>query len=596
MVKIAQTFLAGRATCFGLGRRLSFKLRRPREAPAASPLRASFFGQCRAGGLRAQGLDCRRRPDDRRSSGRDPHRARLRGMRHRPHGGRGRRLGSTSQARSCRPRPPPRRRWFGNRDCGPVASAWQARRALCHRQHNAGRADNRGRRRLSLQALSLRRPFAQSRNRRGDRRHWQGSPAISKKLPGTLASYGTLGSRSMNDEGAKVGKLLRQQTAIARFGSFGLRESDLLKVLTEAARVCAESLSVPFAKVCRYRAAKNDLLIEAGHGWNVGVIGTIESADPSSPQGRAFVTGEPSICNDVRKDNSFELPGFYAAHSIVSTVDVVIHAKEDATPYGVLEIDNDQQHDYDQHDIDFLTGFANVLAEAVATSARTGVLQRTIERMKVLVEEKDRLLEQKKVLAEELQHRVRNNLQLVYGMLSKQLGDTPDAAGQRGIKAISRRVSTLAQVYDHLLGSEMTRTTDFGSYVRSLCLNLAEIQAAPGGSVTLTCDSDAIVLDLDVVTALGIVVAEVVTNSYDHAFPDGKRGSIVVSVRRADDDMATMRISDDGTGFLTKAESKRHGLGLVRRLVEQIRGSAVVNSDHGTMWTIKIPVAHALAS
>jgi len=240
----------------------------------------------------------------------------------------------------------------------------------------------------------------------------------------------------------------------------------------------------------------------------------------------------------------------------------------------------------------FLTGFANVLAEAVATSARTGVLQHTIERMKVLVAEKDRLLDQKKVLAEELQHRVRNNLQLVYGMLSKQLDDTPDKAGQRGIKAISRRVSTLAQVYDHLLGSEMTRTTDFGSYLRSLCVNLAEIQAAPDGSVTLTCDSDAIVLDLDVVTALGIVVAEVVTNSYDHAFPGGKKGSIIVSVRRVDGsgDIATMTISDDGTGFLAKAESKRHGLGLVRRLVEQVRGSATIDSDHGTIWTIKIPV------
>jgi two-component sensor histidine kinase len=152
-------------------------------------------------------------------------------------------------------------------------------------------------------------------------------------------------------------------------------------------------------------------------------------------------------------------------------------------------------------------------------------------------------------------------------------------------------------VYDHLLGNEMTRTTDFGSYVRSLCLNLAEIQAASDGSVTLTCDSDAIVLDLDVVTALGIVVAEVVTNSYDHAFPGGKRGSITVSARRADGDVATVTISDDGTGFLAKAENKRHGLGLVRRLVEQVRGSASVDSDHGTVWTIKIPVERlALAS
>jgi len=400
----------------------------------------------------------------------------------------------------------------------------------------------------------------------------------------------------MRENGTQVRKLLRQQAAVAHFGSFALREGDVLKVLTEAARVCAECLSVPFSNVCRYREQENDLLIEAGYGWHPGVIGNVVSrADITSPQGRAFITGEPSICNDLRDDNDFKLPPFYAQHGIVSTIDVVIKGSDDQ-PYGVLEIDNNEQHDYDEHDVDFLTGFANVLAEAVATSARTSILQGTIEQMKVLVAEKDRLLEQKKVLAEELQHRVRNNLQLVYGMLSKQLDDTPDTAGQRGIKAISRRVSTLAQVYDHLLGNEMTRTTDFGGYVKSLCLNLSEIQAAPDGRVTLSCDSDAIVLDLDVVTALGIVVAEVVTNSYDHAFPDGKRGSIIVSVRRADGDIATITISDDGTGFLAKAESKRHGLGLVRRLVEQVRGSAIIDSDHGTVWTIRVPVERTVLS
>jgi len=200
----------------------------------------------------------------------------------------------------------------------------------------------------------------------------------------------------MDDDAAKIGKLLRQQAAIANFGSFALRQGDLLKVLSEAARVCADGLSVPFCKVCRYRVAENDLLIEAGHGWQAGVIGHVVSrADATSPQGRAFSTGEPSICNDLRRDNDFELPAFYAAHGIISTIDVVIKGGDQ--PYGVLEIDNDKQHDYDQHDIDFLTGFANVLAEAVATSARTAILQSTIEQMKVLVDEKDRLLDQKKV-------------------------------------------------------------------------------------------------------------------------------------------------------------------------------------------------------
>jgi GAF domain-containing protein len=124
----------------------------------------------------------------------------------------------------------------------------------------------------------------------------------------------------MADDAARVQVLLRQQAAIASFGSFALRQSDLLTVLTEAARVCAEGLSVPFCKVCRYRPEQNDLLVEAGFGWHDGVVGIVISrADASSPQGRAFVSGEPSICNDLSKDDRFDPPAFYAAHGIIST-------------------------------------------------------------------------------------------------------------------------------------------------------------------------------------------------------------------------------------------------------------------------------------
>lgn len=394
----------------------------------------------------------------------------------------------------------------------------------------------------------------------------------------------------MPDAAAQVEKLLRQQAAIAGFGSFALRKDDLFSILMEAARVCAAGLDAPFCKVCRYRETENDLIIVAGYGWGAGVIDhVVARADASSPQVRAFVTGMPSICFDVRLDASYSLPPFYAEHGIVSTIDVVI--KGATRPYGILEVDDSKQHDYDESDINFLTGFANVLAEAVATSSRIAVLQTTVDQMKALVEEKDWLLNQRTVLAEELQHRVRNNLQLVYGLLSKQVEDTANDDGKRGIRAIARRVSTLSQVYDHLLGSEMRRTTNFGSYVQSLCRSLADFQAMPDGAISLVCHSDSIVLDLDVVTALGIVVAKLVTNSYDHAYPDG-RGSTKVSVRRGAGaaDMATMTISDDGIGFKALDGSKRHGLGLVRRLVEQVRGVITVDSENGTLWTINFPV------
>jgi two-component sensor histidine kinase len=387
------------------------------------------------------------------------------------------------------------------------------------------------------------------------------------------------------DDAAKVGKLLRQQAAIAHFGSFALRQSNLSKVLTEAAKVCADGIGVPFSKVCRYREAENDLLIEAGFGWKDGVIGEVVSrADETSPQGRAFITGQPAICNDLRTDTQFELPPFYAAHGIISTIDVLI--KGNGKPYGVLEIDNDKQHDYDEHDINFLTAFANVLAEAVATSKRVAVLE-------TMIEEKDKLLEQKRVLAEELQHRVRNNLQLVYSMLNQQVKDTHDESALRGIKAIARRVASVAEVYDHLLGSEMTRTTDFGSYVTSLCRSLSDIYVS--SEVTLTCESESVFLDLDVVTALGIVVAELVTNGFDHAFPGGN-GNTNVSVKSGTGNDVVIVVSDNGTGFVPQIENKRRGLGLVHRLIEQIRGTVTMDNGVGTTWTIRVPTLQTAAA
>lgn len=241
--------------------------------------------------------------------------------------------------------------------------------------------------------------------------------------------------------------------------------------------------------------------------------------------------------------------------------------------------------------MNFLTAFANVLAEAVSTAKRTIVLRTTISQMQALVAEKDRLLDQKKILAEELQHRVRNNLQLVYGMLSKQLAETMDIAGRRGIKAIARRVSTLAQVYDHLLGSEITRTTDLGGYVKSLCRSIEQIHSASDTQITLSCESDELILDLDQVTALGIVVVEIVTNSYDHAFPAGK-GHISVTVKHPapGEECALITIIDNGIGFTADPESKRHGISLVGRLIKQIDGTVDLNARHGTAWRLSFPV------
>jgi len=194
---------------------------------------------------------------------------------------------------------------------------------------------------------------------------------------------------------SEIERLRRQQGALADFGSFAFREDDLEIVLTEAASICAQSLNVPFAKICRYRSTQDDLLAVAGCGWHSGVVGSVVTkADATTTQGRAFVTGEPVILENVGKNHSYKLPAFYADHHIVSTADVPIQSKNGS--WGILQVDSATERHFDQHDIVFLIGFANVIAEAVVRSERTVALRDSIGRMKQLIAEKDQLLVERK--------------------------------------------------------------------------------------------------------------------------------------------------------------------------------------------------------
>ena len=169
----------------------------------------------------------------------------------------------------------------------------------------------------------------------------------------------------------------------------------------------------------------------------------------------------PVIIENLQQANNVMLPSFYNEHGILSTVDVIIKGL-DGPPYGVLEIDSPTQHTYDQHDVDFLTGFANVLAEAVATANRNSFLRETLAKMEDLIAEKDRLLGERFTLAEELKHRVRNNLQLVQAMLVSHVKSRSDSDDIASLNGIIRRVITLSEVYEQLLGTGMGNTIDLG--------------------------------------------------------------------------------------------------------------------------------------
>ncbi len=447
----------------------------------------------------------------------------------------------------------------------------------------------------------------------------------------------------MPDAAAQVQKLLRQQAAIAGFGSFALREWDLMKILTEATRVCAEGLNVPFSKVCQYRAEQNDLLIVAGHGWQEGVVGYVVSrADMSSPQGRAFTTGEPSIRDDLQKGPYYDLPPFYAAHGIVSTVDVVIKGSDDQ-PYGILEIDNDQQHDYDQHDINFLTGFANVLAEAVLTASRGAALQVSVDRMKALVEEKDRLLYDKNVADLQLRqaqkmeavgqltggvaHDLNNILTVITGtieILAEAVADRPElTAIAKMIDEAAARGGDLTQRLLAFARKQPLQPREVD--VNSLVIEATNLLRPTLGEhvevhMKLAGDTSRALIDPSQLTN---AILNLALNARD-AMPDGGKLIIETSNVVLDDSYAGMNgdvtagnyvmiaVTDSGHGippgilnnvfepfFTTKDVGKGSGLGLsmVYGFVKQSNGHIKIYSEegHGTTVRIYLPRAHGAA-
>jgi len=448
----------------------------------------------------------------------------------------------------------------------------------------------------------------------------------------------------MIDTASQIQKLLRQQAAIARFGSFALRERDLMTILTEAARVCADGLGVPFSKVCQYRAEQNDLLIVAGYGWQDGVIGHVVSrADMSSPQGRAFTTGEPSIVDDVRKDVGFDLPPFYAAHGIISTVDVIIKGS-DEQPYGVLEIDSDKQHNYDRHDVDFLTAFANVLAEAVSTASRGVALQRSVDMMRTVVEEKDRLLYERD--AADLQLRQAQKMEAVgqlTGGIAHDLNNiltvitgtieilAEGVAGQPQLAAIAKMIEEAAA-----RGGDLThRLLAFARKqplqpcevdVNSLVMEAANLLRPTLGErievhMKLAGDAWPALIDPSQLTN---AILNLSLNARD-AMPDG--GKLIIETGNAvlDDSYVSMNsdvaagnyamvaVTDSGHGipaailskvfepfFTTKDVDKGTGLGLsmVYGFVKQSNGHIKIYSEegHGTTIRIYLPRAPAAAA
>jgi two-component sensor histidine kinase len=358
---------------------------------------------------------------------------------------------------------------------------------------------------------------------------------------------------------------LQRQAAIARFGTRVLVAIDLDALLQQAVEEVALAVNAEYVKILEYCPGSKELLIRAGVGWKEGVVGHATLAvHMRSPAGRSYLTNEPTRISDIQQSEEFDRTDIIADHGIISLVNVPI--AWDSHIFGVLEIDSRTFTDFLDETIHFLQGFAHLLAAAIQRKQQE---------------------EEREILFRELQHRIKNSLQMILTLLKleQRKGDP------NGFDRVNEAVRAISLAYDQLQGSQEIKQVKLEEYLGKLCNQIIPslIGSRP---VQVENNIEPVGLDFDKAVILGLIVNELVTNSVKHAF--GEDGGIIRVAFHVKEGEGVLVVEDDGQGIST-GDQARPGMGsqLLPAMARQLGGALELDTEHrpGTRHTLWFPLA-----
>ena len=200
----------------------------------------------------------------------------------------------------------------------------------------------------------------------------------------------------------------------------------------------------------------------------------------------------------------------------------------------------------------------------------------------------EQALETRTALLHEVDHRVKNNLQMVSAMILLQSRTIPDDGVRASLHEMLSRVEALGTVHRRLYQSDDVTRFDIGKFVRDLVTDLAGVKA--GNGITLCFDLATVTVPAEHAAPIALIVNEVATNALKHAFPKGL-GTLSAKVALSDDRIEIV-IGDDGVGEdVTGLSGSSFGTSLVRTLSRQLKADVRwSNNDPGTRVTVDIPV------
>jgi PAS domain S-box-containing protein len=204
-------------------------------------------------------------------------------------------------------------------------------------------------------------------------------------------------------------------------------------------------------------------------------------------------------------------------------------------------------------------------------------------------------LQQKTALLHEVDHRVKNNLQLISSLLLLQNRRVTDPAVKSSLRGMLERVSAIATVHRRLFQSDDVERFDVSAFVRDLVGDM--MGSARRDDIKVRLDLERIDIAASKAAPLALVISELFSNALRHAYPPeapgggvARGGEIFVGITRVDDDFR-IEITDDGVGVENSAASGGFGLTIVQLLCQQLKArSETTSAEPGTRVVVHLPV------
>lgn len=195
-------------------------------------------------------------------------------------------------------------------------------------------------------------------------------------------------------------------------------------------------------------------------------------------------------------------------------------------------------------------------------------------------------LEEKEILLKEIHHRVKNNLQVVSGLLKWQSAHITDDVALHAINEGQHRVQSMALIHQKLYQSENLKGIKMDEYIQRLTESLFHSYNIKADKIQLKTDIQNIGLDIETVIPLGLILNELISNSLKHAFNAKDNGQLYVSLTKNESDNAIqMCVKDDGPGMREDALNNRTSFGweLIETLCEKLDGDLEIDNSSGTL-------------